>query len=458
MTELTGTTTRRRVIGALGAAGLAGAVGDAPSVGAAAAAGGGDWRLFRFDEQNSGANPAGRGPSGPVGTRWSASLGGVSTPPLLDADTAYVADTGAGAVRAIDRATGDERWSRSLDVVSPRMALSGDTLYVPGDGLFALDADTGEQLWTAGSGTYYAVLIRDGFAQVAGVDGLAAISLRNQETLWRNDEATVTDAAHALGEDRLFAVSSQYARVRAIDPGGGNTRWKRLLGMALQGAPVVAGGRLLVPGESALTALDVTTGNEVWTYERPLRGSVVAAGGTIYGNTADGETFAVDAETGTEAWRRATVPPAGGPTMVGNALYLAGDDGTVAAVDPADGTERWRSSVGGALKTPPVVAGEEMVVAGDATVYSLAANAATATPTSTAAERTATPTPTETATRTATEEAGSGDDDDDGGDGMLVAAVAVGALLVGGAGAAVLGLDTVREALGGSDGDGDGEQ
>ncbi|MEF8774312.1 MAG: PQQ-binding-like beta-propeller repeat protein [Halobacteriales archaeon] len=452
MTGPTDATTRRQVLGALGAAGLAGAVGEVPDV--ATAAGGGDWRLFRFDERNSGANPAGRGPSGPVGTRWTASLGDVSTPPVLDADTAYVADTGAGAVRAFDRATGDERWSTSLEVVSPRMALSGDTLYVPGDGLFALDADTGERLWTAGGDTYYAVLIRDGFAQVAGVDGLAAISLRNRETLWRNEPASVIDAAHVAGEERLFAVSSRYARVRAVDPGGGNTRWKRNLEMALEGAPVVAGGRLLVPGESALTALDVTTGSTVWTDDRPVRGSVAATGGTVYGNTADGETFALDAETGTEAWRRATVSPAGGPTMVGDALFLAGDDGTVAAVDPADGTERWRSGVDGPLETPPVVAGGEMVVAGGGTVHSLAADAATPAPT--AAEGTATPTatPTGTATRTATEDAGS-DDDEEGG-GMVMAAVAVGALLVGGAGAAVLGSDAIREALGSSDEDGDG--
>jgi outer membrane protein assembly factor BamB len=383
---------------------------------------------------------------------------------VLDEDTAYVADAGAGVVRAYDRADGEQRWSTTVEFQRPRMALRGGRLYVPGTQLVALDANSGDRLWAAGDGPYYAVMVTSGFAYVAGSRGVEAINVDNQDLLWHNDEVSVVDSAHVFGEDRLFAVGTDHAGIRALAPGGGNTRWRRLLGTPLTGEPVVADGLLLVPVEDSLTALNAVSGEIEWTYDVPVRGSVVAADGTAYGNGADGETFAVDLASGEAEWHRSTVTSHNGPVLAGGLLYVATDDGYVLAFDAATGSERWRRRVAPGLDTGLAVAGGDLVVAGESRLYTLTAGVSNATPT---AGGTPTETRTETATGTATassaETSGGGDDEDDdgasdsGGDGLLVILAAAVILLLGGAGGvALVGLDAVKEALGLDDDGGPG--
>ncbi len=120
-----------------------------------------DWPLPGRDYLNSRATTRSRIDSSNVATltpAWQTPLpgrgsyGNAATTPLIAGDTIYIQDL-ATNVTAIDRATGAVRWKRTYDdlVVGPTgVALGWGKLFaVKGtNGIVALDATTGEELWT----------------------------------------------------------------------------------------------------------------------------------------------------------------------------------------------------------------------------------------------------------------------------------------------------------------------
>lgn len=85
-----------------------------------------------------------------------------------------------------------------------------------------------------------------------------------------------------------------------------------------------------------------------WTYKPSgtVPGKPVVADGTLYVLTQT-DLVALDAERGTERWRRENVEfPTDGPTVDGDAVYAVRNNRSVVAFDRTDGTERWRYDAG----------------------------------------------------------------------------------------------------------------
>ena len=78
--------------------------------------------------------------------------------------------------------------------------------------------------------------------------------------------------------------------------------------------------------------------------------------GTLYVNTFEGETFAIDSETGKIRWRRkigGTKPST--PAIDGPRLIVSSQDGTVTALDRARGRSLWQVQTSGKVESSPVV-------------------------------------------------------------------------------------------------------
>ncbi|HEY3723229.1 MAG TPA: PQQ-binding-like beta-propeller repeat protein [Acidimicrobiia bacterium] len=116
-----------------------------------------DWPLPGHDYSNSRATTTSRITKANVGSlkvAWRAQpqgLGSLTTSPLVLGDTVYLED-GAGAVFALDRATGDVRWkskSTGFNIGPFGVAVGAGRVYAVrgSDGVVALDERTGEQVW-----------------------------------------------------------------------------------------------------------------------------------------------------------------------------------------------------------------------------------------------------------------------------------------------------------------------
>ncbi|MCX5532917.1 PQQ-binding-like beta-propeller repeat protein [Streptomyces sp. NBC_00006] len=142
----------------------------------------------------------------------------------------------------------------------------------------------------------------------------------------------------------------------SLDPRDGSVRWKRKASGGVSGgaAPVVSGGLVhaLTPDGARLVAMAPDTGKSRWSMDiSRFQGQVRQAAGRVLLAAPDGTLSAVDSTTGRPVWRHrlpgtSTIQPA--LSYVGGGLAYAttpapdGANTLVSAVDPETGDVRWQ--------------------------------------------------------------------------------------------------------------------
>ncbi len=202
-----------------------------------------------------------------------------------------------GSVFAIDAATGAQLWSApiSSDNAASSPAVANGVVYINGDSLFAFDAKTGVQLWSSS--------LLDGTSSPAVAGG----------------------AVYCGGGARLAAFNATTGAVLwSVSPGGP---------VSIVGdSPAVAKGIVYigatVPGQhgsasGVLYALKARTGKIVWS--APLASGITSspaiANGVVYVGSDDGTLYAFDAKTGAELAAVAGVAGQSSPTVANGMVY-----------------------------------------------------------------------------------------------------------------------------------------
>jgi outer membrane protein assembly factor BamB len=387
--------TRRGLLGALAAGTVGGVAAASPAQGRERAVG--SWPAFQYDRRNTGYARGGQGPRDSAGARWGFRKGeSFESTPIVTGDSVYAADPGAGAVVALDRATGTPRWRVETDVGAARMTVVGDTLLVPSQSLEARSLSDGSLQWKTRVGNPDAVVTKGDFAYVASGGGVYRVTLVDESVNWQNDRVNRLQPGVAVTGELVYAVGKQYAQAIALNQADGTRRWLRRLDGSATGAPTAADGQVYIPTSVGLTAMSDTSGVPEWTADVVFESSVAAAGGTVYGTTSDGTVVALDAATGDQEWAKAATTGSLPPILAGSLLYVTGTDGSIAALNPGDGTVVWESTVGASRVANPAAAGAELYVGDqDGNLAALAAGES-------GGLRTATPTPSPTEAPTAT--------------------------------------------------------
>jgi outer membrane protein assembly factor BamB len=272
--------------------------------------------------------------------------------------TLYVT-SGFGLLTALDAATGEEVWQQDLGSTgSGAPTVFGDLVYVLGgdDTGWALERDTGRIRWqTSQSGDVNNVLgapapaVNDRFAIFAFGDGALHGTFRNGGLrMW---------TAFVAGQRR----SSALAKVNDVTAG-----------------PVISGDRVYVGSHSGrLLALDMDTGNRVWTAREGAISPVLVVGGSVFAVSDENELIRLDARDGVKIWskklpdllklkqRKASEVYAHyGPILAGGQLIVASNDGVLRFFDPTTGEMTRSVEVPGGATTAPVVAGGTLYVVG----------------------------------------------------------------------------------------------
>ncbi|MFJ8826315.1 PQQ-binding-like beta-propeller repeat protein [Streptomyces sp. NPDC102467] len=138
----------------------------------------------------------------------------------------------------------------------------------------------------------------------------------------------------------------------SVDPRDGKVLWQRTAaGGGSAPAPVLAGGLVQVvsPDGARLLALDPATGKTRWSMGiSAYQGQVQPVGDTVLLAAPDGTVTAIDGATGTQRWRHrlpVTQPVlsyVGGGLAYVTTLAPDGVNTLVSAVDPATGAVRWQ--------------------------------------------------------------------------------------------------------------------
>jgi outer membrane protein assembly factor BamB/3',5'-cyclic AMP phosphodiesterase CpdA len=310
--------------------------------------------------------------------RWQTDLGGTAGlgPPARVGGVLLVAtetDAGAGAIVAIDAATGRRHWRRPLEAAVRHSVRPGpdDTvvaLTMTG-AVVSLGASDGEVRWAGQLGDPWvrwclgAPAVAHGLVYAGAAACFGAFDARSGALVWQRDDLASADwlsswcSPAIAGDVVLLALSNDRAHFVALDAATGDELWRRR-GNELESSwssPVVAGGDVLVTTiHGWLRARAVAGGEERWTAPLdapwPVATPVVGAG-RAFTVSAAGTLQATLLSDGSVDWRIPLGPttqarqpyrrePAGhvaSPAWGNGAVVAVSGGGRVIAADPATG-------------------------------------------------------------------------------------------------------------------------
>ncbi len=307
------------------------------------------------------------------GTSGAARL--IASPVAADGKV-FVRDAEAG-VAAFDLATGDRIWEVDLkpEKVKSRLGTGGGVAYDKGrvfvssgfGFVVCLDADTGAKLWgqQLGLAMRAAPTVSGGRVFVSTVDNqLFAIADDDGRILWNHRgiaetaqlfvssspavEGDIVVAPYSSGE--VFALRVQNGRVAWSDTLVRTGRLTSLSAMNdIAGRPVIDRGRVYAISHSGrMVAIDLRTGERVWTRDVGGVQTPWVAGDFVYVLSLDGEVVCLSRRDGGILWiaplqqfknqkKREDPIQWSGPVLAGDRLITVSSDGKAVSISPYTG-------------------------------------------------------------------------------------------------------------------------
>lgn len=282
-----------------------------------------DWPMFGGGPTHAwvAAEP---GPAPPLAATWTVGLGGSGNRELSGAAVAsgLAVANGERHVIAFDAATGEQRWT---------LGHARGPIVMP-----AVDSAAGLVVYVEGTGAKSAVVAAD---------------LQTRTQRWRVSLRAPVESPPSLDGGRVyFGARDGFVYAVALD--SGSVQWKQRLDGVVDGSPAVAGGRVFAvavntSGSGRLYALDAETGKQAWSEARP--GSVGASApsvdaGRVFVGFNDGTVRALDVRDGTLLWSKAVRSPfarGSSPAVSGGSVFAADADGAVYRFDERTGERKW---------------------------------------------------------------------------------------------------------------------
>jgi outer membrane protein assembly factor BamB len=276
--------------------------------------------------------------------------------------------SGVGAAKLPDQLA--ERWTfKTGDAIEGAPAVAGGTVYVGSfdKHLYALDLATGKQKWKAKLGHLKASpSVKDGKVYVGNLDGkFFCVSAADGKELWHFEtEGEITSGCNFHGTNVL--IGSHDSTLYCLSPEG-KKLWDVRTDGPVNGSPVVAGDTTFVAGcDSKLHVLNAKTGEEFGAIELDGQAAATAAvvGDVAYVGTMSNTVVAVDWRAKKKLWAF-EAPQRQQPFYASAAatpgLVIAGSrDAKVYAIDRQTGKQAWSFTTDGVVDGSPVVVGERV--------------------------------------------------------------------------------------------------
>lgn len=289
----------------------------------------------------------------PRGARTIASGGGVAV-----AGGRVFATTGYGTLSALDAASGAVLWEQALNAPGGSApTVLGDLVYVVSrdSRAWAIDTATGRIAW-----------------QISGTPSLGNLA----------------GGAGAAVTPDIAVLPFPSGEVVGAFPQGGQRRWSTVVaggrtGQAaaaalsdISGDPVIDGNRVYVGNATGrLVALDLATGDPVWTARDGATSPVWVTGGAVFLVNDVNQLVRLDASTGASVWRvqlpalveararrQNTIHAHYGPVLAGGRLIVVSSDGLIRQFDSVSGAALGDVALPGGAASHPAVAGGVLYV------------------------------------------------------------------------------------------------
>ncbi len=340
---------------------------------------------------------------------WAAKIGAgesrkyrITADPVVSNGRVFTLDSHANVMA--HSTSGEALWVHDLTPASDRqgdasgggLAVEGGTVFATtGYGaLIAIDAATGNELWVQKleASATGAPTVRDGIVYVSARDSSGwAIDAKSGRVKWQlpatPTPSVVSGGAGPVVTDKfaIFPFGSGEL-VAAFRKGGiriwasqisGKRRGRAYASISdITGDPVVSGNTVYVASQSGrLAAIDIGSGERIWTAKEGSYSPVWAVGGSVFLVSDQAELVRLDAQNGARIWgtklpyytkvkpkRRQAVFSHFGPVLAGGRLIVSSSDGFIRSYNPMDGSLISTVEIKGGAATNPVVAGGVLYV------------------------------------------------------------------------------------------------
>ena len=217
--------------------------------------------------------------------------------------------------------------------------------YVPlRDGtLSAIRLRDGDSAWNVMQATPFRPAAAGGTVVAADGAAVTALNAATGERLWSIDPGAAVSTAPLRGAGWLI-VTLESGELVALEAADGRERWRRALGGPLRVPPAFGGSRLFAPiDDGRLAALDLFTGALLW--EQPLTGQPrqVLPLDAVFVGTTGNYLYRLSLRSGRVDWRwRTGGDVVGLPVVDEERVYFTSLDNMVWALDRDSGAQRWR--------------------------------------------------------------------------------------------------------------------
>jgi outer membrane protein assembly factor BamB len=299
-------------------------------------------------------------------------------------------------------------WDRDLGVAeigSTPVVAYGRVFVTTLDGLFALDARTGETLWANpevrgfSSPTVFSGLVIAGSSdgRIYAVDAVSGGAVWNATLLEETGFSGITSSPKVWYDRAFIGVFNESGgpgAVVALWVRNGSVAWRTSTSSVHFSSPAIADGTAYVglmglyntttqityDPPFGVVALDAMDGSERWTFETEdsVAASPVVTGNLVIAASKDGRVYGIDRAAGTEVWRASADAGVSSPALSHSTLYIGGGSfggpGRLTALDAGTGTPQWAFEPNGPVQASVTYASGRVVFSTNAaqgTIYAV---------------------------------------------------------------------------------------
>lgn len=346
----------------------------------------GDWTQFHRDNMqrwNPNETTLGVGNVSTIQLKWQSIFTNFaqSSPAVVNGVIYVGADN--DSVYALNANTGDQLWSYYTggdQTSSP--AVANGVVYVGGgdNTLYALNASTGAKLWsyTAGDEVQSSPAVANGVVYIGSFDGnLYALNASTGAKLWVYSTGGQVASSPAVANGVVYVGSNDH-NVYALNATTGAKLWSFATGDGIVfSSPAVANGMVYIGSiDHNIYALNAATGTKLWSYTTGDRvdTSPAVANGVVYVGGSDGNVYALNASTGAKLWSFAARPTPftvafSSPAVANGVIYVGSyGSGDFYALDASTGVPLWNMFSGAWSFQPVIVDGVLYIYSGNNSV------------------------------------------------------------------------------------------
>jgi len=304
-------------------------------------------------------------------------------------------------------ATGKEKWkfAAGAPVRSSPAVCAGKVFFINGKGVFALNAETGEKVWSV-PGMFSddsplvlqggAITDRDGKnlegilfygipgKKAIGVDiadgrevwqyrdggspgkgGSSILMHRGLLTFFRGSQATVL--VDVLTERRYYEIDGAIDNSIFTPAARGGLCFSYIKGIVAFDMIENGKGNTKKGNPFKMKWRFHQDGDKHWDYQHPGISSISVDDKAVYFGQADKHVYALDSNTGTLLWKTITGGPVSSSPALGSGdlLFIGSQDKTIYGISKKDGAIAWKFPTEGPVYSSPAPSGAVLVSGSD---------------------------------------------------------------------------------------------